>query len=117
LRFEKYLRGELTYRRWLALLLGMNTKKSTPEFDLVIFGASGFTGRLVVEYILKQYGFRDEARSNVNWAIAGRNLEKLAALRDELGAPTDLPLLAADASVPASLIDVARRTKVIPDSD
>jgi short subunit dehydrogenase-like uncharacterized protein len=91
----------------------MNTKKSTPEFDLIIFGASGFTGRLVVEYILKQYDFRDAARSNLNWAIAGRNLEKLAALRDELGAPTDLPLLVADASLPASLLEVAQRTKVI----
>jgi short subunit dehydrogenase-like uncharacterized protein len=91
----------------------MNTKKFTPEFDLVIFGASGFTGRLVVEYILSQYGLRDGARSNINWAMAGRSLEKLAALRDELGASSDVPLLLADASNPESLIAVAQRTKVI----
>jgi short subunit dehydrogenase-like uncharacterized protein len=91
----------------------MNTKKSKPEFDLVIFGASGFTGRLVVEYVLKQYGFQDVSRGNLSWAIAGRSLEKLAELRDEFGAPSNLPLIVADASVPASLVDVARRTKVI----
>jgi short subunit dehydrogenase-like uncharacterized protein len=91
----------------------MNTKKTTPEFDLVIFGASGFTGRLVVEYVLKQYGLRDAARGHLNWAIAGRSLEKLAALRDELGAPADLPLLIADAANPASLVEVASRTKVV----
>jgi short subunit dehydrogenase-like uncharacterized protein len=91
----------------------MNTKKSVPEFDLVIFGASGFTGRLVVEYILAKYGLRDGARGHLNWAIAGRNLEKLAALRDELGAPRDLPLIEADASSPKSLVSVAEKTKVI----
>jgi short subunit dehydrogenase-like uncharacterized protein len=91
----------------------MNTKNLTPEFDLVIFGASGFTGRLVVEYLLKQYGLRDEARSNLNWAIAGRSIAKLTALREELGAPSDLPLLLADASDPASLVSVAKKTRVI----
>ncbi len=91
----------------------MNTKNTPREFDLVIFGASGFTGRLVVEYILKQYGLRDPARSNLNWAIAGRSADKLAAVRGELSAPSDLPLLLADASSPASLVSIAERTKVI----
>jgi short subunit dehydrogenase-like uncharacterized protein len=91
----------------------MNTKKNTQEFDLVIFGASGFTGRLVVEYILQKYGLRDETRSNLKWAIAGRSLEKLTSLRNELGAPVELPLLVADASDPASLLAVASRTRVV----
>ena len=40
------------------------------EFDLILYGASGFTGRLAVEYLDKNY-------SNIKWAIAGRNQEKL----------------------------------------
>jgi short subunit dehydrogenase-like uncharacterized protein len=91
----------------------MNTKNLNSEFDLVIFGASGFTGRLVVEYVLATYGVCDGVSRDLRWAIAGRSLEKLAALRDELGAPADLPLLKADASEPASLIAVAQRTKVV----
>ena len=40
------------------------------DYDLIIYGATGFTGRLVVEYLDKNY-------SDINWAIAGRNEEKL----------------------------------------
>ena len=40
------------------------------DYDLIIYGATGFTGRLVVEYLDKNY-------SEINWAIAGRNEEKL----------------------------------------
>ena len=40
------------------------------EYDLIIYGASGFTGRLAVEYL-------DENYSDLNWAIAGRNEDKL----------------------------------------
>jgi short subunit dehydrogenase-like uncharacterized protein len=91
----------------------MNTKNAHPEFDLVIFGATGFTGRLVVEYIHNKYSVREGGLSNLRWAIAGRNLEKLALLRDELGAPQDLPLMLADASSLKSLVSVAENTKVI----
>lgn len=50
------------------------------EFDVIIYGATGFTGRLVAEYMENQYG------RAVNWAMAGRSAEKLAAVRDEIGA-------------------------------
>lgn len=43
------------------------------ELDIVVYGATGFTGRLVVEYLHKQYG----VNSDVNWAMAGRNKSKL----------------------------------------
>ena len=52
-----------------------------PQFDVVIYGASGFTGRLVAEYMTKQYG------TGVSWAMAGRSAAKLAEVRDEIGAP------------------------------
>ena len=59
------------------------------RFDLVVFGASGFTGRLVTEYLNRICG----AGGKLAWAIAGRNLDKLAEVRREIGA--DEALLAA----------------------
>ncbi|MBH9576957.1 saccharopine dehydrogenase family protein [Inhella proteolytica] len=76
-----------------------------PDFDLIVFGATGFTGRLVAEYL--------QARGATRWAIAGRNAAKLAAVRDELGLPKDLPLLQADAGDAAALRALVARTRVV----
>lgn len=78
---------------------------SSKPFDLIVFGATGFTGRLVAEYLHKSGAQR--------WAMAGRNLAKLAAVRDELGCPKDLPLLQADAADPAALQALVRQTRVV----
>lgn len=78
---------------------------SSAEFDIVVYGASGFTGRLVAEYLAAKYGGGD-----LKWAVAGRDLDKLASVRDAVGAPRDLPLIAADAENPASLRAMAGRT-------
>jgi short subunit dehydrogenase-like uncharacterized protein len=72
---------------------------SDREFDLVLFGATGFTGRLVGEYIARQQPKR--------WAIAGRNPQKLAALG------FDAPFVIVDAMNPDDCAAVARRTKVV----
>ena len=80
---------------------------SAREYDVVIYGASGFTGRLVAEYMGQSYG------GSENWAMAGRNTEKLAAVRDEIGAPADTPLIAADAGDLESLRAMVRRTRCI----
>ena len=77
------------------------------EFDIVVFGASGFTGRLVAEYLAERYP------SGVRWAMAGRRVEKLAAVRDEIKAPLATPLIAADSADAASLAALAKRTKVV----
>jgi len=77
------------------------------EFDIVVYGASGFTGRLVAEYLA---GCKD---ATTRWAMAGRDTAKLAAVRDEIGARKDIPLIAADASNPQSLRDMARRARVV----
>jgi short subunit dehydrogenase-like uncharacterized protein len=82
---------------------------SEREFDIIVYGATGFTGRLVAEYLLQAYG----AAGPVRWAMAGRDAEKLRAVADELGAPPDLPALTANANDPASLDALARRAKVI----
>ena len=78
-----------------------------PKFDIVVYGASGFTGKLVAEYLAAQYG----PGSGLTWAMAGRSRDKLATVRDEIGAPKDTPLIEADASDPVSLkamVDQAR---------
>ena len=79
------------------------------QFDLVVHGATGFTGRLVVEYLLQRY----PAGSGVRWAMGGRSPEKLAAVRDEVGAPADTPLLVTDSTDMASLRALMAQTKVV----
>lgn len=79
------------------------------EFDIIIYGASGFTGRLVAEYLHKQY--KDDA--SLSWAMAGRNGEKLASVRDDMGLPSDTPLVTADANAPESLAEMCKRARVI----
>jgi short subunit dehydrogenase-like uncharacterized protein len=79
------------------------------EFDVVVYGASGFTGRLVAEYLLKTHG----AVGAVHWAMAGRDTTKVRAVANELGAPQSVALIAADANDPASLDALAQRTQVI----
>jgi len=79
------------------------------DFDVIVFGATGYTGRLVAEYLLKTYGMA----GTVNWAIAGRNADKLAQVRALLGVPASLPLILADAEQEESLETMASRTKVI----
>jgi len=80
------------------------TKKNA-EFDIIVYGASGFTGRLVAEYLAAQ-GVK-------NWAMGGRSLSKLAEVRDEMGLPSSTPLVAADSDNPATLIEMCKRARVI----
>jgi len=81
----------------------------TKPFDLIVFGATGFTGRLVAEYLLQTHG----AAGPMAWAMAGRNLDKLAATRREIGAPDSLPLLRADAADAKSLAALVAQAKVV----
>jgi len=78
------------------------------EFDIIIWGASGFTGRLVAEYLFKQYG----TSGNLKWAMAGRNQEKLETVRASI-ADTSVPIVVADSSDEASIKQMVLRTKVI----
>ena len=79
------------------------------EFDVIVYGATGFTGRLVAEHMLATHG----VGRGVKWAMAGRSKSKLETVRSEIGAPADVPLMIADASSPASLDAMAARAKVI----
>ncbi|MFG3593538.1 saccharopine dehydrogenase family protein [Bradyrhizobium sp. RDI18] len=79
------------------------------KFDIVVYGATGFTGQLVAEYLAAHY----KGDANLKWAMAGRSKDKLASVRDAIGAPADTPLIVADASDPASLKDMVGQTKSV----
>ena len=78
------------------------------EFDVIVFGATGFTGRLVAEYLSQNY-----AAATAKWAMAGRSQDKLEQVRDLIGAPKDIPLIVANSDNGASLDALAGRTKVV----
>lgn len=82
------------------------------DFEIVLWGATGFTGRLVAEYLAGGDGAGD-----IPWAIAGRNRQKLEALRDDLQRDYpelgDLPILEGDALDRESLDRIAARTRVV----
>ncbi|HYD88171.1 MAG TPA: saccharopine dehydrogenase NADP-binding domain-containing protein [Vitreimonas sp.] len=82
---------------------------SAQEFDVVVYGATGFTGRLVAEHLLRTYG----ADGDVRWAMAGRDREKLKALAIELGLPLNFPLIEASTSDTGALDALAHRTRVV----
>ena len=77
------------------------------EFDIIIWGASGFTGGLVAEYIYKNYDIKD-----LKWAIGGRNKQKLANLRDSI-LDKNIPIVLANSLNEKSLIEMVKRTNVI----
>ncbi len=76
------------------------------EHEIVLFGATGFTGALTAEYLVAN------APPGLRWALAGRNREKLEGVRDRVGAG-DVPLLQADVTDADSLRAVAESTKVV----
>ncbi len=82
---------------------------SSAKFDIVVYGATGFTGQLVAEYLAAHY--RDDKQ--LKWAMAGRSLDKLKSVRDAIGAAADTPLIVADAGDPASLKAMIDRTKSV----
>lgn len=79
------------------------------EFDIIVYGATGYTGRLVAEYLAQRYGVGGQ----VKWAMAGRSAAKLKEVRDLLALPAETPLVVADADDPASLDAMVRRAKAI----
>ena len=80
------------------------------EFDIVVYGATGYTGRLVAEHFVREYGGRANAPK---WAMAGRSRGKLDDVRQAIGAPLDTPLVIADADDPASLEAMCRSARVV----
>jgi short subunit dehydrogenase-like uncharacterized protein len=85
--------------------------ESPRELDVVLFGATGFTGGLTADYLARH------VPEGCRWALAGRNPDRLATVRDRLASVdpslADLPLLHADVTDAASLADVAGRARVV----
>lgn len=81
------------------------------EFDVVIWGATGFTGQLVAEYMFRQYG----VEGDVSWAIAGRNLEKLdqVALTAAGNQADQIPRIVADTTDRDAINEMVQRTRVV----
>jgi short subunit dehydrogenase-like uncharacterized protein len=75
------------------------------EHDIVLFGGTGFTGALTAQYLASNAG------DTTRWALAGRNMDKLEALRERLGA--DVPLLKADVTDEQSIAAVASSSRVV----
>jgi short subunit dehydrogenase-like uncharacterized protein len=84
---------------------------SEREHEIVLFGATGFTGALTAEYLARS------ARDGTRWALAGRDRQKLERVRDTVAAINpalaEMPLLHADTSDPGSLRVMAESTKVL----
>ena len=76
------------------------------EFDVIVYGGTGYTGRLVAEYLIRAGG-------KTRWAMAGRSQQKLQEVRDLLGASASVPLIVADAHEPAALMALAESTRVV----
>jgi short subunit dehydrogenase-like uncharacterized protein len=83
--------------------------KPSSKFDIIVYGATGFTGQLVAEYLAAHY----TGKGDPKWAMAGRSLDKLASVRDAIGAPADTALIVADASDPASLKAMVDQTRSV----
>jgi short subunit dehydrogenase-like uncharacterized protein len=79
------------------------------NFDVVVYGATGFTGKLVVEYMQKMYGNDAE----ISWAIAGRSSEKLTSVSGELGVGSDVPHLIVDSNDSDSITKMVQQTKCV----
>jgi short subunit dehydrogenase-like uncharacterized protein len=88
--------------------MNASTETVDRQYDVIVWGASGFTGKLVVEYFLQQYG------KDIAWAIAGRNRQKLEQVLEELAAGDKAPdILIADSHNAESVAVLVRATRVI----
>jgi len=79
------------------------------KYDFVIYGATGFTGKLVVEYAIKQYNNNNE----VSWAIAGRNNEKLEHVQEKYNLPSDIGKIVVDSNDQDSIDEMVSQTKCV----
>ena len=79
------------------------------EFDIIVFGASSFVGKIVCNYLVNEH-----TEPNLNWAMAGRSEIKLRELKTELGNRSHkIPVIIADSREEASLRSMCKRTEVV----
>mmetsp|Transcript_28809 Transcript_28809/g.37851 ORF Transcript_28809/g.37851 Transcript_28809/m.37851 type:complete len:437 (+) Transcript_28809:148-1458(+) len=87
---------------------------SNKKYDIIVWGATGFTGNLVAKYFLETYGPPNE---KLNWAVGGRSSQKLQALRNDLSkinqSALEIPTVIADSNEKNTLLEMAGQTKVV----
>ena len=79
------------------------------KYDFVIYGATGFTGKLVVEYAINQYASNNE----ISWAIAGRNNEKLEHVQEKYNLPSNIGKIVVDSNDQDSIDEMVSQTKCV----
>ena len=82
---------------------------NSKEYDFVVYGATGFTGKLVVEYLVEKYSNSPE----ITWALAGRSLEKLESVVDSKNVCEGTGLLVVDSNDISSIENMVSKTKCI----
>lgn len=83
------------------------TKQTNQEYDIVVYGATGYSGTLIAEYLANRYG------TNIRLAIAGRNEEKLQALRNEIASLQSVPMIIANSNDYQSVKAMVEQTKLV----
>ena len=78
---------------------------SDRHFEIILYGASGFTGQLVAEYLAA-------AQTDLKWAIAGRSRQKLEQVRDKVMLP-ELPIIIADSHNTEQLTDMVKQAQTV----
>ncbi len=81
----------------------------TKKYDFIVYGATGFTGKLVVEYLVERYLGNPE----IKWALAARNLEKLKSVAKSKNVPDDICLFTADSNDKTSVENLVSKTRCI----
>lgn len=83
--------------------------------DIVVYGATGFTGQLVCEHFKQRYDPNNSSSSNesIKWAIGGRSKQKLESVRSRLGLSQDLPIFVADSFDQKALDEMCKQTKAL----
>ena len=90
--------------------MGTDRPRNDREFDVVVYGATGFTGRLVAEYLAEHY----TGEADLRWAVAARSPGKLRHVMSEIGVDAGrVPQIVADSESPASLAELAGRSRVV----
>ena len=82
---------------------------NSSKYDFVIYGATGFTGKLVVEYAINQYANDNK----ISWAIAGRNNEKVEHVQEKYNLPSNIGKIVVDSNDQNSIDEMVSQTKCV----
>ena len=79
------------------------------KFDVVVYGATGYTGKLVVDYMVSNYGNAE----NFRWAIAGRSKTKLKSVKDAFDLPESIGTIVVESNDQDSVDTMVKQSKCV----